>query len=77
MVELVKKIKKIDKVGQQPDWLTKMDEKLPLESIEELSEIEEDPKPSLTKINSMFDYSRKVRRQMFNQRLGIKDIPEE
>ena len=66
MVELVKKIKKIDKVGQQPDWLTKMDEKLPLESIEELSEIEEDPKPSLTKLNSMFDYSRKVRRQMFN-----------
>jgi hypothetical protein len=54
-----------------------MDEKLPLESIEELSEIEEDPKPSLTKINSMFDYSRKVRRQMFNQRLGIKDTPEE
>ena len=45
MDEIVKKIKKIDKVGQQPDWLQKQDN-LYLESIEELSEIEEIPEPS-------------------------------
>jgi hypothetical protein len=65
MEELVKKIKKIDKVGKVPDWLTKTDEKLPLESIEELSEIEDDPKPSLTKMKSLFDYHREVRKQRF------------